>query len=121
MSSLTFTQSVCRAVVAKICLDVGWSSANIPVLNVLIDLLISFIKKLGCKIVEAANHAGRSEPTFEDMALAFRLLDINLDDLKDYISTVEPSPLDFDIPFYPVSKRPNRIFENCNFDEKRSE
>lgn len=118
---LTYTNSLLRIIVSKICQDVGWHSAHISALNVLSDVFAHYIQQISVSALQYANHAGRSQPTFEDLAIAFNHLKIDLNQLQNYISNVDSSPLDIKVPFYPLSCRRNRVLDRTEFDEERAE
>nr|XP_046915597.1 transcription initiation factor TFIID subunit 3-like isoform X1 [Dermatophagoides farinae]XP_046915604.1 transcription initiation factor TFIID subunit 3-like isoform X1 [Dermatophagoides farinae] len=120
-SSLTFQQSILRAIVSKICHDVGWHSAHTSTLNVLSDLLNHYLRRLSMLAIDAANLAGRNEPTMDDMFMAFKYIAIDMNQLKDYVLNVESSPLEFSLPVYSLPNRPSRIFDQYDPNEERSE
>lgn len=47
---------------------------------------------------------GRSEPNLDDVALAFRDMNVVTADLEDYIANVDPVPCAIDVPKYPHHK-----------------
>lgn len=53
---------------------------------------------------------GRTEPNLDDVALAFNDLNINIPDLEEYISNVDPVPCIINVPKFPISKESNLNF-----------
>ena len=61
-----------------------------------------------------ANEASRSECNLEDLELAFKKHGINLRELEEYLTTVEPIPFPVKVPKFPAVIRPvNRIERGC--------
>lgn len=104
MPSKSFSHSVLRMIVAKICQDVGWHTTHDSALNLLSDVLAHYIRQLSIVVVDYANHGGRSEPTIDDLYASFKHLDIDISQLQDFIVNVDPSPLPIQLPFYPIKK-----------------
>lgn len=53
---------------------------------------------------------GRTEPNFDDVALAFADLNIQLSDIEEYITNVDPLPCVIDVPKFPVPKESHLNF-----------
>ncbi|KPM02278.1 hypothetical protein QR98_0006870 [Sarcoptes scabiei] len=53
--------------------------------------------------------------------MAFRSMNIDLNQIQDYLMSTESSPLDFTIPIYPIPNRPNRVLDHIELDESRDE
>lgn len=47
---------------------------------------------------------GRTEPNLDDVALAFKDLNVNIADLEEYVNNVDPVPCAVDVPKFPVQK-----------------
>ena len=47
---------------------------------------------------------GRTEPNLDDVALAFRDMNVNLSDLEEYVSNVDPVPCAIEVPKFPLQK-----------------
>lgn len=106
---VTFGDSILRCVVSQLCRDIGWHASNNSTLDVLTELTRHYIHQLGSVSCRYAEHCGRTEANLDDIALAFQELNINLNDLRDYVDNVEPSPLAVQIPKFPVPNNSNRI------------
>lgn len=119
--SLSYSNALLRVIVAKICQDVGWHTAHVSALNVLSDLLKLYIKQISVAAVNFANHAGRSQPTIDDVAVAFNYLSIDISQLQNYILNVDSSPLDIKVPFFPLPCKQNRVLDRTDPDEERDE
>lgn len=53
---------------------------------------------------------GRTEPNLDDIALAFNDLNINVADLEEYITNVDPVPCIINVPKFPIPKESNLNF-----------
>lgn len=53
---------------------------------------------------------GRTEPNLDDIALAFNDLNINIADLEEYITNVDPVPCIINVPKFPIPKESNLNF-----------
>lgn len=53
---------------------------------------------------------GRTEPNLDDVALAFHDLNIQLSDLDEYISNVDPVPCATEVPKFPIAKESHLNF-----------
>lgn len=47
---------------------------------------------------------GRTEPNLDDVALAFKDMNVNIADLEEYVNNVDPVPCAVDVPKYPAQK-----------------
>lgn len=56
------------------------------------------------------NLDGRSEPNLDDIALAFSDLNIQIPDLEEYISNVDPVQCAVDVPKCPIPKESHLNF-----------
>lgn len=52
----------------------------------------------------------RTEPNLEDVALAYREMKINFDELKEYMEYVDPIPFALPVPKYPIPKESHLNF-----------
>lgn len=53
---------------------------------------------------------GRIEPNLDDVALAFNDLNIQIPDLEEYVSNVDPVPCIINVPKFPAPKESNLNF-----------
>lgn len=120
--TLTFTEELLRKTVTKICQDVGWHRSHLSCLDVISDLLGVYMHSLSQAVGEYANQAGRSEPTADDVKMAFQFMNIDISQLLDLITNVESSPIDnIPLPAYPIAERQNRVLDQVNETENREE
>ena len=121
-SSVTFNFSALRVAVSKICNDIGWHAAHVSTLDILSSLLSYYMRQVSIAAVDYANHNGRNEPNLADLAMAFKYLNIDLNQIQDYVLNVEQSPLPFKLSFYPVKCNHSRQFDHCSdSDSERPE
>jgi histone H3/H4 len=118
---ITYSDAILRGFVAQICRDMGWNASHSTSLDVLTQITSSYLKQLSKLCVNYANHCGRQTPTFDDIALAFRQFNIDLNELKDYVSNVESTPLPVNVPKFPVKNVSNRVITNTGEGEERLE
>lgn len=122
MAKMTFSSEISCAVVAKICQDVGWHTAHKGALTVLADLLENYIRKISSIAVDFANHNDRNDPNVDDLAMTFKFINFDLNQLRDYVLNVNSSPLPQKVPIFPLPCRENRAIDNCApSDEERPE
>jgi hypothetical protein len=121
----TYTHQVLSVAVAQICQTIGWQSITTTSLEILVDILERFIKELcktthnyseHCKFLSISsyntiyhithNHllGDRTEANINDLELAFRDMGINMTDVIEYISFVDPILPVHEIPKIPISK-----------------
>ena len=106
----SFVESVVQVALGQICCNIGWHSIGSLSLDILTEVTGSYIKSLGRSSARFANQAGRSAVTLSDVVLAFEQLHFNLNELQDYVSSVEPHPIPFRINKIPAKIRPsNRL------------
>lgn len=60
---------------------------------------------------------GRTEPNLDDVALAFQEMDVNFEELADYVKCVDPLPFAKDVPKFPVPKPNHFHFPHPNSRE----
>ena len=118
---ITYGDAVLRTFVAQICRDMGWNAAHTASLDVLTQITSQYMKQLAKQCVQFANHSGRQSPDFNDIALAFKHFNIELSELKDYVSSVESTSLEIPVPKFPVANVSNRVLTNTGEDEERPE
>lgn len=118
---ITYGDAVLRTFVAQICRDMGWNAAHSTSLEVLTQIASSYMKQLAKCCVQFANHSGHQTPDFDDITLAFKHFNIELNELKDYINSVESTALELPVPKFPVANLSNRVLTNTGEDEDRPE
>ena len=96
-------------------------SAHTTALEVLTQLTSSYMRQLANKCVQFANHGGHPTPHLDDIALAFKHFNVELTELKDYVSSVETTALEVTVPKFPVANVANRVLTNTGEDEDRPE
>ena len=114
MSDLTYTQNLLRRVTAKIAYDVGFHSAHTSAIDTLAEVLRTYMIQLCSVTKDFAQLADRDVPEIVDLEISCKYLGIDFGQLKDYIINVDSSPLEPQVPFFPLPTRPNRISDYCD-------
>lgn len=120
-SNMTFSDSALRLAIALNADDIGFHAIHSTALASLTDTLNYYLSKLSVSVHRFSNHAGRTEPTIDDVRLAYQSMNIDTQQMTDFISNVEPSQFPVKIPFYPLPCRRNRLEANVDEDEERPE
>ncbi|XP_046401169.1 transcription initiation factor TFIID subunit 3-like isoform X2 [Ischnura elegans] len=105
-----YTKSALRVVVAQICQTIGWHTIQNSALEILVDILHHYIADLTKLTHRYSELYGYTIPNLDHLALAFRDLGINLDELEEYVQFVEAVPCAKDIPKYPIPRESHLNF-----------
>ncbi|ALC48138.1 bip2 [Drosophila busckii] len=100
-----YSLELLRVVAAQISQTIGYSSTQSAPLELLQDILKRFIEELARDLHSQVEHANRVEPTLKDTQLSLQNLKINIHDVLNYISNVEPVAFVREIPSYPVVRK----------------
>ena len=60
---------------------------------------------------------GRTEPNLDDLGLTFQDLNVNVEELSDYVHNVDPLPFVTEVPKFPVPKESLLVFPKPNSRE----
>uniref|UniRef100_A0A182QMZ2 PHD-type domain-containing protein n=1 Tax=Anopheles farauti TaxID=69004 RepID=A0A182QMZ2_9DIPT len=110
MSSQQYAQHVLKVAIAKICQAIGWDSTHVSAMDMLTDVTHHFLREICCAMHAYCEHYNRTEPNLDDLALAYKHVDINLDALKEYIEFVDPIPIPLKVPKIPLPNETNLNF-----------
>uniref|UniRef100_A0A1B0C457 Bromodomain associated domain-containing protein n=1 Tax=Glossina palpalis gambiensis TaxID=67801 RepID=A0A1B0C457_9MUSC len=99
-----YMNEVLRVGVAQICQNVGYDATKTVALELLQGILDKFLKKLTRDLRRLVEHYNRTEANLNDMALILPNSGVNLDELTEYVTNVEPIPFAFEVPKFPQSK-----------------
>ncbi|XP_046682017.1 transcription initiation factor TFIID subunit 3-like isoform X2 [Homalodisca vitripennis] len=99
-----YCRHVLRVVIAQICQTIGWHSITTTPLEVLKDVLQSFITDIADSAHRYGEQCGHTSPTVADIALAFNDWGVNISELEEYVEYVAPVPCAISVPKFPVER-----------------
>ncbi|XP_077287022.1 uncharacterized protein LOC143911836 [Arctopsyche grandis] len=99
-----YSRELLRRAVAQVCQLLGWHAMHSSPLAVLTHVLEKYLVALASSAHGYAEHDCRTDPTLDDLACAFRDLNVRLPELRAYARAVPPSPLPHPTPTYPLPK-----------------
>nr|XP_033814930.1 transcription initiation factor TFIID subunit 3 [Geotrypetes seraphini] len=100
----SFSRSLLRVSVAQVCQALGWDSVQLTACDLLTDVLQRYLQQLARGCHRYSELYGRTDPVLDDVGEAFKLMGVNLQELEDYIHSIEPVTFPHQIPSFPVSK-----------------
>ncbi|XP_037040276.1 transcription initiation factor TFIID subunit 3-like [Bradysia coprophila] len=99
-----YTQQILKVTVAQLCQTIGFNSISNTPLEAMSDILNKYIKEIATQTHRYSELYGRTEPNLDDVALAFKDMNVNIADLEEYVNNVDPVPCAIDVPKYPAQK-----------------
>lgn len=117
-----YSTQLLRVVAAQICQTIGWQSVTASSLEILVDILDRYLKEICktthdyaelCKYSRTALNSvilitfledNRTEPNLDDLGLTFRDLGIDMSEILEYVSYVDPIVPAVDVPKFPIPK-----------------
>ncbi|KFB52251.1 hypothetical protein ZHAS_00020366 [Anopheles sinensis] len=108
--SQAYSLHVLKVAVARICQTIGWHSTHTTPIDLLIDVTQHFVREMCRIMMRYCELYNRTEPNLDDLALAYRDMGINLQELMEYIQFVDPILLPFEVPRFPVPRESNLNF-----------
>ncbi|KAG4066162.1 hypothetical protein HA402_010364 [Bradysia odoriphaga] len=105
-----YTQQILKVTVAQLCQTIGWNSISNTPLELMSDILNKYIKEIATQTHRYSELYGRTEPNLDDVALAFKDMNVNIADLEEYVNNVDPVPCAIDVPKYPAHKESHLNF-----------
>ncbi|XP_076641348.1 TBP-associated factor 3 isoform X2 [Halictus rubicundus] len=102
--STEYSRSVLKMVVAQICQTIGWHSINSTPLEFMVDLMQEYILRTAKLTHQYAEILGRTEANLDDIGLAFQHMNIDMQELSDYIKNVDPVPYPMTVPKFPIRR-----------------
>ncbi|KAL6430615.1 hypothetical protein ACFW04_006899 [Cataglyphis niger] len=103
-----YSRSVLKIVVAQICQMIGWHSINSTPLEFMVDLMQEYMLRISKLTHQYAEVLGRTEPNLDDLGLTFQHMNIDIQELAEYVKNVDSVPCSIQIPKYPV-RRENHL------------
>ncbi|XP_035908380.1 uncharacterized protein LOC118510517 [Anopheles stephensi] len=108
--SQEYAQHVLKVAVAQICRTIGWHSTHASTMDLLIDVTQHFLREISRIMHRYCELYNRTEANLDDLALAYKEIGINLDELMEYVQFVDPIPLTLEVPRFPLPKESNLNF-----------
>ncbi|XP_017010900.2 uncharacterized protein Taf3 isoform X2 [Drosophila takahashii] len=105
-----YSSDLALVVIAQITQTIGYSCTLSAPLELLQDILQKFTQEFARDLHCHMEHANRIEPSLKDAHLSMKNLNINVQELLDYIGNVEPVGFTRDVPQYPIKKAVNMNF-----------
>ncbi|KAH8384928.1 hypothetical protein KR200_007914, partial [Drosophila serrata] len=105
-----YSSDLCRVVIAQITQTIGYSSTLSAPLELLQDVMQKFMDEFARDLHGHMEHANRLEPSVKDARHSFKSLNINVQELLDYIGNVEPVGFTRDVPLFPIKRASNMNF-----------
>ncbi|XP_077267987.1 TBP-associated factor 3 isoform X4 [Temnothorax americanus] len=106
--SAEYSRNVLKIVVAQICQTIGWHSINSTPLEFLVDLLQEYLLRISKLTHQYTEVLGRTEPNLDDLGLTFQYMNIDVQELAEYVKNVDSVPCPVQVPKYPV-RRENHL------------
>ncbi|KAH8342755.1 hypothetical protein KR084_006073, partial [Drosophila pseudotakahashii] len=105
-----YSSDLALVVIAQITQNIGYSCTLSAPLELLQDILQKFTQEFARDLHCHMEHANRIEPSLKDAHLSIKNLNINVQELLDYIGNVEPVGFTRDVPQFPIKKAVNMNF-----------
>ncbi|XP_052854948.1 uncharacterized protein LOC128263785 [Drosophila gunungcola] len=105
-----YSSDLTLVVIAQIAQTIGYSSTLSAPLELLQDVMQKFTQEFARDLHGHMEHANRTRPSIKDARLSMKSLNINVQELLDYIGNVEPVGFARDVPEYPIRKAANMNF-----------
>ncbi|XP_020280557.1 transcription initiation factor TFIID subunit 3 [Pseudomyrmex gracilis] len=106
--SAEYSRGILKLVVAQICQTIGWHSINSTPLEFMVDLMQEYLLRVSRLTHAYAEVLGRTEANLDDLGLAFQHMNIDIQELAEYIKNVDSVPCVIQVPQFPV-KRENHL------------
>ncbi|XP_033213543.1 transcription initiation factor TFIID subunit 3-like isoform X2 [Belonocnema kinseyi] len=105
-----YSRSVLRVVVAQICQTIGWHSINSSPLEFLVDLMHEYLLRVSKLTHQYSEVLGRTEANLDDLGLAFRHMNISIEELAEYVKNVDSIPCPVSVPKLPIHRESHLNF-----------
>ncbi|XP_046803581.1 uncharacterized protein LOC111674930 isoform X2 [Lucilia cuprina] len=99
-----YMKELLRVAVAQICQTIGYNATQSAPLELLQDVLDKFMREFTRDLRRQVEHYNRTEANLNDVTLTLSSINVNLNELLDYINNVEPVPFALDVPKFPARK-----------------
>jgi transcription initiation factor TFIID subunit 3 len=108
--SRNYTRDHLKISVVKILQTLGWNSINSTPLEILTDILGSYISQITRNTNNYANEFGCTQPNLDYLGLTFRDMGICVQELEEYVKYVNFGPVPSPVPKYPIPKEDHLNF-----------
>ncbi|XP_032311788.1 uncharacterized protein LOC6505487 isoform X2 [Drosophila ananassae] len=105
-----YSSDLFRVVIAQISQTIGYSYTFSSPLELLQDVIKKFVHEFAQDMHRNMEHANRLEPDLKDARQSLKNLHMNVYEILDYISNVEPVISTRDIGKFPISRSSNMNF-----------
>ncbi|XP_017033629.3 uncharacterized protein Taf3 isoform X1 [Drosophila kikkawai] len=105
-----YSSDLCRIVIAQISQTIGYNCTLSAPLELLQDVMLKFMLEFARDLHGHMEHANRLEPSVKDARHSLKSLNINIQELLDYIGNVEPVGFTRDVPQFPIKRASNMNF-----------
>ncbi|XP_058063508.1 transcription initiation factor TFIID subunit 3-like [Anopheles bellator] len=95
---------VLKVAVAQICQTIGWHSAHSTTMELLVDVTQHFLREISRIMHRYSELYNRTEPNLDDLAMAYKDMGINLQEVMEYIQFVDPIPLALEVRRFPIPR-----------------
>ncbi|XP_012543687.1 transcription initiation factor TFIID subunit 3 isoform X2 [Monomorium pharaonis] len=103
--SAEYSRNILKIVVAQICQTIGWHSINSTPLEFLVDLMQEYLLRVSKLTHQYSEVLGRTEPNLDDLGLAFQYMNIDIQELAEYVKNVDSIPCTLQVPQYPIRRQ----------------
>ncbi|XP_025988155.2 transcription initiation factor TFIID subunit 3 isoform X2 [Solenopsis invicta] len=103
--SSEYSRNVLKIVVAQICQTIGWHSINSTPLEFLVDLMQEYLLRVSKLTHQYAEVLERTEPNLDDLGLTFQYMNIDIQELAEYVKNVDSVPCAIQVPRYPIQRQ----------------
>ncbi|XP_012277504.1 transcription initiation factor TFIID subunit 3 isoform X2 [Orussus abietinus] len=99
-----YSRGILKMVVAQICQTIGWHSINSTPLEFMVDLMQEYLMRVSKLTHQYAEVLGRTEANLDDLGLAFQHMNIDIQELVEYVRNVDSIPCAIEVPKFPVHR-----------------
>ncbi|XP_015584761.1 transcription initiation factor TFIID subunit 3 isoform X2 [Cephus cinctus] len=99
-----YSRAVLRMVVAQICQTIGWHSINSTPLEFMVDLMQEYLLRVSKLTHQYSEVLGRTEANLDDLGLAFQHMNIDIQELAEYVKNVDSVACAIEVPKFPVHR-----------------
>ncbi|KAK0169806.1 hypothetical protein PV328_010446 [Microctonus aethiopoides] len=103
MAMAEYSRGILKIVVAQICQIIGWHSINSTPLEFMVDLMQEYLLRIARVAHQYAEILGRTDPNLDDLGLAFQQMNVDINQLAEYVKNVDSVPCVISVPKLPIS------------------
>ncbi|KAK0161710.1 hypothetical protein PV327_008129 [Microctonus hyperodae] len=97
-----YSRGILKIVVAQICQIIGWHSINSTPLEFMVDLMQEYLLRISRVAHQYAEILGRTDPNLDDLGLAFQQMNVDINQLAEYVKNVDSVPCAISVPKFPI-------------------